>query len=168
MSGERSKEELLDLIERTAHDYEAEYHGCAQCGLMALQEHLGIGNEETLRSVSGLAGGTALMGDSCGALLAGMVALGIVFGRRNIENFVELSQSMKPVRKLYRSFQEEFGSCLCRDVMASKLGKFYDLACDYEDFEAAGGYEHCPKVVGKAARLTAELILEEREKQAAT
>ena len=164
MVKEISKEKLLDRIEQAAHDYEARYHGCSQCVLKALQEHLKIGNEDTFKSMSGLAGGVGLRGDSCGALLAGIVALGLVFGRWDITNSGQLQSSMMPVRRLYRNFQKEFGSCICRDIQTSKLGRFYDIAKEdeYNAFQEAGGYTECPKVVGKAARMAAELILEEK------
>lgn len=163
MSNPNSKEEILNRIEQTAHNYEKTYHGCSQSVLLAIQEHLKIGNEATFRSASALAGGIALMGDSCGALVAGIIALGLVYGRQNIKSSEELQNSMPPARKLYRSFQREFGSCICRDVMKSKLGRFYDLATEYEEFEKVGGYRECPKVVATAARLTAELILAEKQ-----
>ena len=110
------------------------------------------------------------MGDSCGALTAGIMALGIVCGRENIENFSELQASLAPARRLYRRFQKEFGSGLCRDIQTSRLGRFFNIADakEYEEFERAGGYRECPKVVGKAARLAAEILLEERAGKAAS
>ena len=165
MVDEITKEKLLDLIEQTAHDYETTYHGCSQCVLKALQEHLKIGNGDTFKSVSGLVGGVGLRGDSCGALLAGVIAIGLVFGRWDIANMGQLQSSLAPVRRFYRNFQKEFGSCICRDIQTSKLGRFYDMAKEdeYKAFEEAGGYTECPKVAGKAAKMAAELILEEKK-----
>jgi C_GCAxxG_C_C family probable redox protein len=160
-AGEVSKEELLNRIEQTAYGYERDHHGCSQCVLLSLQEHLKIGNEATFRAASPLAAGVALMGDSCGALLGGMMALGLAFGREKVEDFGALAASALKARALYERFRQEFGSCLCREVMAAQLGRFYDLATEYEAFQQAGGYEHCPRVVGKTARMAAELILAE-------
>jgi len=154
-----SREEILNLVEKSAEKYEREYHGCSQSVLLAIQDHLKVGNGITFRSASPLAGGVALMGDSCGALIAGIMALGVVYGRQNMDDFAGLQASMTPARRFYRSFKKEFGSCMCRDIQKSKLGRFYDLATEYEEFEKAGGYQECPKVVAKAARLAAELIL---------
>ncbi len=158
-----SKQELLNRIEQSAYNYEREYHGCSQCTLLAIQDHLNVGDGATFRSASALAGGVALMGDSCGALLAGMMALGLVFGRQKLENFAELATSIPPAQMLYTRFKDEFGSCLCRDVMKSQLGRFYDLVTEYDQFEKAGGYERCPTVVAKTARMAAELILAQEE-----
>ncbi len=159
MEEQLSNAELLDRVEESAYNYEKAYHGCAQCVLLAIQDHLEVGDGATFRSASALAGGVALMGDSCGALIAAMMALGLVFGRRKVEDFPQLASSFVPARMLYDRFREEFGSCLCRDVMTSQLGRFYDLATEYEQFQEAGGYEQCSRVAAKTARMAAELIL---------
>ena len=155
--------ELLKRVEESAYNYEKAYHGCSQCVLQAIQDHLKVGDEATFRSASALAGGVALMGDSCGALVAGMMTLGLVFGRQKIEDFPQLASSFVPARTLYARFREEFGSCLCRDVMTTQLGRFYDLATEYQQFQEAGGYERCSRVAAKTARMAAELILAARD-----
>ena len=159
MEGQLSRAELLNRIEESAYNYEKTYHGCAQWVLWAIQDHLQVGNEATFRSASALAAGVALMGDSCGALVAGMMTLGLVFGRQKIEDFPQLASSFVSARTLYARFREEFGSCLCRDVMTAQIGRFYDLATEYQRFQEAGGYERCSRVVAKTARMAAELIL---------
>ena len=163
MQRQLSKAEILDQVEQSAYNYEKAYHGCSQCVLRALQDRLKVGNRETFRSASALAAGVALMGDSCGALIAGMMALGLVFGRQKIEDFAELAASFVPARTLYARFKEEFGSCLCRDVMTTQLGRFYDLATEYPQFEEAGGYEQCSRVVARTARMAAEIILADED-----
>jgi C_GCAxxG_C_C family probable redox protein len=155
--------EILNRVEESAYNYEKAYHGCSQCVLQAMQDHMKVGDEATFRSASALAGGVALMGDSCGALIAGMMALGLVFGREKIEDFPRLASSFVPARTLYARFREEFGSCLCRDVMTTQLGRFYDLATEYQQFQEAGGYDRCSRVAAKTARMAAELILAARD-----
>jgi hypothetical protein len=48
------------------------------------------------------------------------------------------------------------------------LGKSYNLAKpeEYKEFEKAGGYDTCSKVVGKCARLAAKTIFEMRYEMA--
>jgi hypothetical protein len=47
------------------------------------------------------------------------------------------------------------------------LGRFYSLANpeQYRAFIEAGGYRECPKVVGRVARMTAEFIIDYRDKK---
>jgi len=160
-----SREELLERVERAALENEAEYHGCSQCVLKALQDNLNIGDILTLKSASALATGVALMGDSCGALIAGVIALGIVNGREDLADFPALQASLAPARRLYRWFRNEFGSAICRDIQTSLFGRFFNLADpeEYKKAQEAGLYDRqsgCPKVVAKVARKTAELILD--------
>jgi hypothetical protein len=44
LNAQRSKEESLTLIEEAAHNYEKNHHGCSRSALMALQDHLNLGN----------------------------------------------------------------------------------------------------------------------------
>jgi len=163
-----STKEFLDRIEKAALDNEATYHGCSQCVLKALQDNFDIGDALTFKSVSALAAGVALMGDSCGALLGGIIALGLVNGRDNLADFQALQDSMGPARKLYRWFQSEYGSTLCRDIQTSLFGKFFNIADmkEYEEAQKLGLYDAsrgCPVVVAKIARKTAELLLDIKE-----
>lgn len=159
------REAFLDTIEKTALDYEVEYHGCSQCVLKAIQDNLNIGDALTLKSVSALACGVALMGDTCGALLAGIIALGLASGRQELADFSALQASFVPARRLYRWFQREYGSTACRDVQTSLFGRFFNIADagEYEEAQKSGLYDRnqgCPIVVGKVARETAKLLLE--------
>jgi len=47
--------------------------------------------------------------------------------------------------------------------MTTQLGRFYDLAAEYQQFQEAGGYERCSRVAAKTARMAAELILAARD-----
>jgi len=47
-SENQSRTELLDKIEKAAHDYERDFHGCSRCVLKPLQDHLGLGDNSSL------------------------------------------------------------------------------------------------------------------------
>ena len=161
-----SKEELLDKIEEAARSYEANYHGCSRCVLLALQEHLNLGDELTFQASTPFASGIAMRGETCGALLGGLLAVGLATASKNIEDEQALSGSMAAGFRLYRRFEKEMGATLCRDIQKARLGRYFNIADlnEYKEFREAGGYVECPKVVGKASRLAAEFILELREK----
>ena len=80
------KEELLDRIEETARNYERDYHGCSRCVLLSLQKHLNLGNDLTFQASTPLAGGVAMRGETCGALLGGLLAVGLVTASKEIED----------------------------------------------------------------------------------
>jgi len=170
MAPEFSKEELLNKIEQAAHDYERDYHGCSRCTFRALQENLNLGDSSTLLASTPLAGGIAFQGDTCGALLGGLLAIGIATASPNMEDEEALKNTMANGYFYFRRFIREIGSSRCRDIQTVRLGRSFNLLDpqDYERSKEAGAYRECPKVVGKAARIAANFILELRERQEAT
>jgi len=155
-----------DPVERAyqlAYKYEREHHGCAESTLLAIQETFHLGDDVVRRSASGLLAGVAFMGSVCGALIAGVMALGMKFGRPSIERPIEgQTELFRRIIRLRRMFKREFGSCLCHEIQRSLLGRSFNLAdpSEYEAFKRAGGYEKCPEVVAKTARMVAELLIE--------
>jgi len=157
-----------DLVVRAveaAYVYERAYHGCSQCVLAALQESLGLGSQDSFKAASGLAGGIARMGRTCGALMGGLMGIGLAFGREVLEDSTTsqgYGRAMELSGELCRRFEKEFGSTQCWDIQRSLFGRSFDLRdpAEREAFRQAGGYEKCPYVAGKAAELSAAAILE--------
>ena len=50
MTDKQSRDELLDKIEKAAHDYERDFHGCSRCVLKPLQDHFDLGNDASLKA----------------------------------------------------------------------------------------------------------------------
>jgi C_GCAxxG_C_C family probable redox protein len=166
MREETSREELLDKIEETAHHYEKEFHGCSRCVFKALQNHLNLGDGPSLKASTPLAAGVAMRGETCGALIGGLLAVGIVTAHEDLKDSDALNNSLAAGFRLARKVEKEFGTTSCTKIQTDVLGKFYSLADpeQYKAFIEAGGYVECPKVVGKIARITAEFILDYLEK----
>jgi len=159
-----SKEELLSEVEQSARNYASKYHGCSRCVLLTLQENFRLGDDLTIQASTPLAGGIAMMGGACGALTGGLLALGLVVASKRLEDEAAFRRSLRVGFDLSKKFKKEFGSALCRDLLKERLGRSFNLADPREAEEAKrlGLYEVCPKIVGKAARLAAEFILEIR------
>jgi C_GCAxxG_C_C family probable redox protein len=135
-----------------------------------LQEKLDMGNEATFMAGSSLAGGVARSGETCGALTGAIMAIGMVAGRRNLEDSDTYQSCMVLAREAREKFLERVGNTLCAEIHKILLGRSYRL-WDEEDrqrFHDDGGHsrEGCPGVCGKAARIAAEIIMREREKGA--
>ncbi len=169
MAQQLAKEELLNRIEETARNYERNYHGCSRCVLLSLQEHLNLGNDLTFQASTPLAGGVALRGETCGALLGGLLAVGLVTASQNIEDEAALSNSMAAGFRYARRFEKAIGSSICRDIQIARFGRFFNIADpkESEQFKEAGAYEVCSKLVGEASRLAAEFILKLRKREEA-
>jgi len=72
--------------------------------------------------------------------------------------------SFELTRGSLEDYTRELGSIICRDIQPMKFGRPYYIADadDYKKFEAAGAHvDKCPNVVGKAAQLAVELMLDE-------
>jgi C_GCAxxG_C_C family probable redox protein len=169
MPGKTSREELLNKIEKTAHDYEKEFHGCSRCVFKALQDHLdlGDGTSTSLKASTPLAAGVAMRGETCGALIGGLLAVGIITAQEDLKNSNALNNSLAAGFRLARKVEKEFGTTNCTKMQTDRLGRFYSLADpeQYKAFIEAGGYVECPKVVGKIARMTAEFIMDYLDKK---
>lgn len=155
---------LIDTVARTAYNYTMEYHGCSQCILKALQEHLKLGNGDAFKAASALAGGIARMGETCGALLGGIMAIGLAFGRDKLEDStvsLPYATAMTYAAKLYDRFQADWGSTKCWSIQESLFGRHFNLKDPEErtQYITAGGHQKCSEVVRKATALAAEIIL---------
>jgi C_GCAxxG_C_C family probable redox protein len=148
------------------------YSGCSQSVLLALQEAYAIGGVESFKAATVLSGGVARRGETCGALLGGLMALGLAAGRADITDTKAYRDAMTPAHEIITAFtrrlQEVFGfetaldTTLCREIQAKIYGRSFDLRdeTDYQAFLDAGGHsdDGCPKVCAIAAMVTAEAL----------
>jgi C_GCAxxG_C_C family probable redox protein len=143
------------------------YRGCSQCAVAAVQDTLGIRDDVVFKAATVLAGGIGLSGmGPCGAVSGGVLVLSQLVGRErsNIEDPENLrSKSYDLAQKLVDAFLEEIGAFSCRDVQMKRFGRPFYLRDPQErkKFEEAGSREKCPDVVGRTARMTVRIILDE-------
>lgn len=156
-----SKEKLLDRIAWDAYYNDRVYQGCTRCVLHALQSHLHLGNGEVLRASTALAGGVARMGETCGALTGGIMAIGLVLGCEKLENITAYRETMEVSHEIYNRFKKEIGSTVCYEIQNRLFGRSFDFKKDEEAEEwcKEGGLEKCPMVCAIAARIAADIIL---------
>jgi len=168
-----TNEERIQRTKRKALENDF-YSGCSQSVLGALQEEFGIGNKESFKAATVLSGGVARQGETCGAIIGALSALGLVIGRERMEDEETYKAMMPPsieVRTRFREelkkqfgFEEELESTLCRDIQEKIYGRSFYMVDDEERqaFLDAGGHDEtgCPKVCGIAAQVAAEKILE--------
>ena len=103
---------------------------------------------------------------ACGAISGGVLVLSQLVGRErsNIEDRDNVrSKSYDLAQELVDAFLEEIGAFTCRDVQMKRFGRPFYLRDPQErkKFEEAGSREKCPDVVGRTARMTVRIILDE-------
>jgi C_GCAxxG_C_C family probable redox protein len=173
----QEKEELVSKIEQDARHNEVNYYGCAQSVLGALQVNLNIGNVDVFRAACPLSGGVGGMGEVCGAVAGGIIAIGTVYGREqfneklNAHNDPAVAESRRRARHFLLNFRNEYGYLTCRDIRYQVRGipPFAQLLPPDpapEDWarvdEMYPNHYKCGEVCARAARLAAETILEPR------
>ncbi|MBZ5496503.1 MAG: C-GCAxxG-C-C family protein [Acidobacteriia bacterium] len=166
--------ELLNRVEEKAGSYMNKYGGCGQCTLRALQEEMDLGGGAAVLKAAGFTNmGIALTQNICGALLGCIMAMGLACGREDfadtiypqpevVDETYQLPRSLMLIRGFYQRFIQEFGSWSCRDLQIRIFGRSFETVIleEEERFHLAGGHTACVSLVGRAARLAAETILE--------
>jgi C_GCAxxG_C_C family probable redox protein len=176
------EKELIQRISKQAHDTQLKYRGCSQTTLLALQENLGIGDLWTFKAATGFTAGVAGKGvGPCGAMLGGMMAISIEFGRASLEEAgapreggqgrpSNLSHTSGLCRELWTKFVAEYGGrWSCFDIQEYAYGRRYDHADpDIQHLKETGEFydilsKNACKLTATGARLAAEIILSERK-----
>ena len=144
---------------------------CAQTTFLALQEEFDLGGEEILKALTPFPG-IALRGETCGAISAGLMVLGMVDGRdkENLENWNQYIKSLPPARRFCRRFEDAVGSTMCGAIIESNFGRPFDLADPVEAMQwfECGALEKCGQVIKNGVRLVAEILLANDKRAAQT
>lgn len=165
------RKEILSKTYELAFNYEKKNKGCCQAVLAAVQDAFNIQNNDVFKAATALSGGLADSTDgTCGALTAGVIVISFLHGRGR-EDFAEPQygyRSYELGKRLHDRFVEEYGSCVCRDILKKVFGRTFNFwdPDELKLFEKAGGHEYkCPTVTGKAAKWTAEILLDEEAEE---
>ena len=132
---------------------------CAQTSFAVLHDEFNLDGGPILKALTPFPG-IALRGETCGAVIGCLMALGLVYGRDNLDDWKGYLASLPPSRRFCRRFEEANGSTACSAILETKLGRSYDLAnrVDAIKYAAAGGQKTCGKVIESAVQIAAELI----------
>lgn len=112
-----------------------------------------------------LAAGAARGSETCGALTGLLMAIGIVAGRKRIDDVETYQSFMELAMKVREIFRERVGNSMCAEIQKDLMGRSYKMADarEREQFHEDGGHarDKCPGVCGKAAVIAAEIIFRE-------
>ena len=128
---------------------------CSESVLLAVSQEYDIELEHSHLAMC-FGGGMGFMGEVCGAVSGGIMAVGLVLGPA--ENQQEFQKTMLPVQEFRRRFEAEMKTINCRELTGM------DLAAPggFEDFMKSDVPERvCAPAVDTAYRLVME-VLEER------
>jgi C_GCAxxG_C_C family probable redox protein len=161
------RQELLDRVQRRAEEYCYLMRNCARGTAAALFEEFGLGNLETIKALAAFPG-IGMTGGTCGAVSGGLLALGLFFSNEDLTNYLDPAPHLA-AREFTHRFEGALGSLVCADIQKSIFGKYFDPLASFENLQAfneANAREKCPLAPGIGARIAAEIILAEAEKDA--
>jgi len=155
--------EVLNGLDEKAAKYLALSMNCAQTSFIALKEQFNLDDGAILKALTPFPG-IALRGETCGAVIGSMMALGLLYGRETLDDEQGFLASLSPARKFCYRFEKELGSTMCGNILKAKFGKRYDLAdpAQVAEWQAAGALDKCTAVVRSAVRIAAQIILEKK------
>jgi C_GCAxxG_C_C family probable redox protein len=159
MAPHMSQEEKREALAQSARDTLAQSGNCAQTSFAVLQREFNLNGKEILKALTPFPG-IALRGETCGAVTGCLMALGLVYGRGQLDDWKGYIASLPPARRFCKRFAEEQGSTLCGSILESKLGRRFNLADRAESLEyvSAGGPQVCADIVAKSVQIAAEII----------
>lgn len=132
---------------------------CAQTSFSVLQQEFDLEGDEILKALTPFPG-IALRGETCGAVIGCLMAIGSVYGREDLDDWKGYIASLPPSRRFCRRFEEQYESTACADILETKFGKRYDLAnrVDALKYAADGGEKACGQIIARAVHIAAEII----------
>ncbi len=167
-----TEEERIERAARSALEYD-KLGGCSQAVLGALQEHLELGGSDSFKAATVLSAGVARRGETCGALIGALMALGIAHGRETMADATAYQRCMSAAQTIVDGFKNEvesrfsfslpLESTLCPEIQKRIYNRSFDLGREDERqaFLDAGGHDDtgCPLVCAVAAEVAARTIL---------
>ena len=160
---ETSEKKQQTEIAQRAKDLLMESGNCAQTSFAILSEEHDLEGAQILKALTPFPG-IALRGETCGAVIGSLMALGLVYGREDLTDWKGYIGSLPSARRFCAQFEEEHGSTACSNILQEKLGRNFDLADRVEAIEyvQSGGPEACAKVVISAIEIASQGIEKER------
>jgi C_GCAxxG_C_C family probable redox protein len=163
-----NKQQILDRVQKRAEEYEQVDQNCAKSPALAVMEEFGFGNIKIISALSALPG-VALTGETCGAILGGLVALSAYFGSKDLLDYSANARSYAQSRKFIYLFEKELGTTKCRTIHENVIfGQYYNVADikeGYPAFVRDKGFEKCALPSGVSARICAEIIIQDMERK---
>jgi C_GCAxxG_C_C family probable redox protein len=106
----------------TAEKRFIEGYSCSQSVFSAFAEAEGIDLELALGISTSFGAGMARLGDTCGAVTGGLMALGLKFPRLAAEDEEAKEKNYRLVHEFVERFNERFEHGMCRDLLGFDPG----------------------------------------------
>jgi C_GCAxxG_C_C family probable redox protein len=154
-----SDKERDDVLAQKAKDALTRCANCAQASFAVLQDEFNLEGKDILKALTPFPG-IALRGETCGAVIGSLMAIGLVYGREDLDDWKGYIASLPSARKFCKTFEEKHGSTSCETIIQGKLGRKFNLADHTEalEYASSGGPQACGEVVASAVLIAADAL----------
>lgn len=111
----RALKVFLNRTEEAVH-YGEKGCSCSEAVLAAYSRPLGLDRDLAIRIASGFGGGMGLRGDTCGAVTAAYMVLGLMFGTSDLTDGYKRQKTYLMVDEFAERFIERQGALNCREL----------------------------------------------------
>ncbi|MCX8168715.1 MAG: C-GCAxxG-C-C family protein [Candidatus Methanomethylicia archaeon] len=130
---------------------------CSESVILAFSGIAKIPEELTPKIATGFSAGIGRIGEICGAISAGVIIIGAIYGRVSLEDINGYEKCIGKVQKLIYKFQEKYGEIHCEKLIGLKLIKEEDR----ERFRIENLKEKkCMRFIEDIVRILMEIIRE--------
>lgn len=92
-------------------------YSCSEAVLLTYGPHLGLEQVLAFKVASGFGGGMGLMGETCGAVTAAYIVIGLKYGANNVKDSYSRQLTYESVANFADLFKRRNGSTYCRDLI---------------------------------------------------
>lgn len=132
---------------------------CAQSMFSTYCTDLGMDYITGLRVAGTMGGGICNMGEVCGAVTAGVMLLGLQYGRTKVDDLEAKERSYGLSREFIRRFRERTGAFRCRELIGCDINTEIGAKCAADTGVIK---QLCPGFVRTAAEIYEELLQEQK------
>jgi C_GCAxxG_C_C family probable redox protein len=92
-------------------------YSCSESVLLTYGPRLGLDQQLAVKIASGFGGGMALMGETCGAVTAAYMVIGLKYGATSVKDGYARDITYESVAHFAELFKARHGSTRCRDLI---------------------------------------------------
>lgn len=127
---------------------------CSQAVFGEFAPQIGL-DKETAMKIGANFGGGMWEGETCGAVVGALMALGLKYGQAENADPEKKNAMLAKAAEFKKRFSEKYGSCICREVLGYKIPEDMEKIMEENKFGNV-----CCHLVVDACRICADLMNE--------
>lgn len=92
-------------------------YSCSEAVLLTYSPQFSLQKKTAFKIASGFGGGMGWMGETCGAVIAAYMVIGLKYGATTVRDSYSRELTHESVARFAAIFKEQNGSTLCRDLI---------------------------------------------------